>query len=117
MIKVPKNCGINEKKMAEILYTIKSDGSQKSIKTSNSNENVTDVSEIERIKQREIDNLAVERNTRKIKLTSAQRKNITQDTDEANSLESGGKKVTIKDFNMVKLVGKGSFGKVILILI
>lgn len=106
MSKVPKNCGINQQKMFEILDEISRDGSQKE-----KHQTGTDDNEIEKIKQREIDALTVERNTRKIKLTSAQRRNVTQDSDEATS-ESSGRKITIKDFNMVKLVGKGSFGKV-----
>lgn len=117
MKNVPKNCGINEKMMSEILFTIKKDGSQRALKSSNSNENVTDTTDIETLKQREVDKLKMERNTRKIAETKLTPKGKGAMFDPLDDSDSGyaGKKVSLKDFNMVKLVGKGSFGKVFLV--
>lgn len=135
MKNVPKNCGIDEKLLSEILSTIKTDGGQKAVKKSNSNESLTDDArknnktqnshsniEINTLKQKEIENLHIEKTRKKseklmisdkIKPQSDVKNEEENDYIDLNSCSS--RKVKIGDFNLVKLVGKGSFGKVFLV--
>ena len=132
--------------MSEILSTIKNNGSVKqsnSMIKSNSSESVgsssgkssnnTSSTDFENIKQKEIEKLTAERNTRRLagtKLgaggpTNKQAFNnnnnnlLVESSDLTNNGGGGGgesgRKVTLKEFNMIKLVGKGSFGKVFLV--
>ncbi len=136
MKNVPKNCGIDEKLLSEILSTIKTDGGQKSLKKSTSSDSLNDAAakksngikahsntEINKMKEKEIDNLTTEKTQKRIELLNmnSNSKNmsikndyrIESDYDEVTRLEKT--KVRIDDFNLIKLVGKGSFGKVFLV--
>lgn len=136
MKNVPNNCGIDEKLLSEILTTIKIDGSQKSLKASTSAENFADNkkngtsqihsnNDINNLKQKEIENFNYEK-TRKKSERQSNNNQKAKDQQEDSNLEDDNdyldlsnctthKKVTIDDFNLVKLVGKGSFGKVFLV--
>jgi len=127
--------------MSEILSTIKNNGSVKqsnSMIKSNSSESVgsgkssnnTSSADFENIKQKEIEKLTAERNTRRLAGTKLgaggpankqafnnnnnNNNSLVESSESTNSGESG-RKVTLKEFNMIKLVGKGSFGKVFLV--
>lgn len=116
MKNVPNNCGINEKMMSEILrdIAIKKDGSQKPSKRSSSSENVSDSSDIDLLKQKEIDEVIQKRGTRKEEKTSDRNKRNFSADDNMHNKEPG-RRVSFKDFHIIKLVGKGSFGKVFLV--
>ena len=130
MKNVPKNCGIDEKLLSDILSTIKADGSQKSIKKSNSDESLTEGAQnkgktphsnkdINNLKQKEIENLNIEKTRKKSeklsindKIRPASDAKTDEESDYIDLNICSSRKVKMEDFNLVKLVGKGSFGKV-----
>ena len=80
------------------------------MKTSNSSDNVSDSSDIDYLKEIEINKIQHDWSIRK--LTDTKLKDPADDLT-SNASETR-RRVTLKEFNMVKLVGKGSFGKVII---
>ena len=123
--------------LIKIIFT-QNDQSQKSLKKSNSGDNLTDgvdlksakthtINDIDTLKLREIESVNIERIRKKSEKINVQEKSATSDQASRTKLESAehhdyinlndclSKKITLDDFNMVKLIGKGSFGKVFLV--
>jgi hypothetical protein len=73
---------------------------------------VSDSSDIDLLKQKEIDEVIQKRGTRKEEKTSDRNKRNFSADDNMHNKEAG-RRVSFKDFHIIKLVGKGSFGKVI----
>ena len=76
---------------------------------------MSDSSDIDFLKQKEIDKLIKtqnDRKTRKEEKTPDPNKR-QYSVDDNMHMQEPSRRVTLKDFNMNKLVGKGSFGKVI----
>lgn len=136
MKNVPKNCGIDEKEMFNILSSIKRDGSTKqSLKKNLSIEPVKPPlvhtkGDIDSLKQKEIESVNLERiknlsinNSRYSEGAAAakhrvaagmklEEKHSIDDSIDEMVAEDSDNKVNLKDFTIVKLIGKGSFGKV-----
>lgn len=90
-------------------------------KRSHQHANVTSNTDINTLKQKEIEYLKIEKTRKKSeRLTLRDNKACTDDGRPQNDSDTNyedlsnyhTKKVTIEDFELVKLVGKGSFGKV-----
>jgi novel protein kinase C delta type len=117
MKNVPNNCGIDQKMMFEILDKIRTKETNAS-DTSSLQSDVSGASagnssidsgrkqqlkEFERLKMKEIDEIANRKVEKKME-------NIYIDLTECRT-----KKIVMDNFNIMKLVGKGSFGKVFLV--
>ncbi len=137
---VPKNCGINEKEMHNILkdISIKRDGGAKTQGPKKAKDRIDPLKpaivhskrDIDSMKDKEIElvNEQIRKHTKKLDINKeeslphshkhriAHGINIENSNEPVNINEFSGvsefSKVTFKDFDIVKLVGKGSFGKV-----
>lgn len=129
MKNVPKNCGIDEKEMFNILSAIKRANSVQSPKKGPiidpfKQPLIHAKGDIDSLKQKEIESLNYERSNGQSKYSeaaTAAKNRIaaglkTDDKSLVTGLEdvsiSIDNKVSFKDFSIVKLIGKGSFGKV-----
>lgn len=117
--------GLKPSKSNEMLLTAAFANSL-DLKNSNNKNDLTS-NDIDTLKMREIAKLSFERKNKKSEKLNANaananraansnNKTLNDDSDDYIDLKDCySKKITLKDFNLVKLVGKGSFGKVFLV--
>lgn len=104
---VPNSCGINTKAMAEILKTMNI-SADKQVKTPKINYKVSTGPPTS-----EIDEMTTD--FRSVNLQTGQKETINANENAVPVNGSEPRKFGIDDFNFIKVLGKGSFGKVMLV--